>query len=206
MKTPQRKFVVEFKSGRRQSKSRENSIWGDTDFKALAREVEDKTSHLFNSNEAPGVPDKVEDRRSDSTKSDSVSKGGRDADVARATLPSIAGAEVEEPKQHEADRPAADDVGQVQESRAVSQPRKTSTRTSRKSVNRAPTQVIARVLKGANEEQSAQSGTAGDPISFDELAALDAENKRLTKLLAASLHAQNLQLKKMLERFDVTEV
>jgi hypothetical protein len=40
------------------------------------------------------------------------------------------------------------------------------------------------------------------PISLGEVAALDTENKRLKRLLAKQLRAQNLQLKKMLERFD----
>lgn len=65
MKTPQRKFVVEFKSGRRQTKARTNSIWGDADLKALVREVEDKAPHLLNSNGAPGAPDEGGDMSSD---------------------------------------------------------------------------------------------------------------------------------------------
>ncbi|MDW9414265.1 hypothetical protein GOB15_07320 [Sinorhizobium meliloti] len=38
--------------------------------------------------------------------------------------------------------------------------------------------------------------------SLDELATLEADNKRLKRLLAEQLRAQNLWLKKMLERFD----
>jgi hypothetical protein len=37
-------------------------------------------------------------------------------------------------------------------------------------------------------------------ISLDKLAALDADNERLRRLLAEQLHAQNLLLKKMLAR------
>jgi hypothetical protein len=51
MRTQQRKFVVEIKSGRRQVKSIGKSIWGDTDFKALARQVEGDEPGLFRSNE-----------------------------------------------------------------------------------------------------------------------------------------------------------
>ncbi|QWW72271.1 hypothetical protein [Rhizobium sp. WYJ-E13] len=47
MKTQQRKFVVEIKSRRRQSKAVAQSIWGDTDFKALTRQVEDDKPDLF---------------------------------------------------------------------------------------------------------------------------------------------------------------
>lgn len=38
--------------------------------------------------------------------------------------------------------------------------------------------------------------------SLDELATLEADNKRLKRLLAEQLRAQNLWLKKMLKRFD----
>ncbi|MQX77210.1 hypothetical protein GHK80_13585 [Sinorhizobium medicae] len=41
-----------------------------------------------------------------------------------------------------------------------------------------------------------------NPVSHDELAALDADNKRLKRLLAERLRAQNFRLKRMLERFD----
>ncbi|ASY60886.1 hypothetical protein SJ05684_a40170 (plasmid) [Sinorhizobium sojae CCBAU 05684] len=41
------------------------------------------------------------------------------------------------------------------------------------------------------------------PISRDELATLEAENKRLKRLLAERILTQNLQLKKMLDRFNL---
>ncbi|WFU05250.1 hypothetical protein QA648_31510 (plasmid) [Rhizobium sp. CB3171] len=47
MKTPQRNFVVEVKSKRRRSTTRPNSIWGNTDLKALARQAETEAPHLF---------------------------------------------------------------------------------------------------------------------------------------------------------------
>ncbi|UJW77533.1 hypothetical protein [Rhizobium sp. SL42] len=47
MKTPQQKFVVEFKSGRRQHDARAGSIWGNTDLKALVRAAEADAPHLF---------------------------------------------------------------------------------------------------------------------------------------------------------------
>ena len=48
MRAPQRNFVVEFKSRSRQPKAaKPASIWGDTDLKAVAREVEDEAGHLF---------------------------------------------------------------------------------------------------------------------------------------------------------------
>lgn len=203
MKTPQRKFVVEFK-GRRQPKAPTNSIWGDTDFKALAREVEDKTSHLFSSNEAPGAPDESGNVLPDPMNSPPASEHGGDADFARATMRVADGSEVEVLKQHDADRPAAEVVAQAQESKPASQPRRPSGGTPQLRAKRASARAITRTAMDTNEAQSAQSTTARDPVSFDEVAALDAENKRLRRLLVEHLHAQNLQLKKMLERFDVT--
>lgn len=43
----QRSFVVVKKNSRRQSKAQASSIWGDTDFKALAREAEIEAPGIF---------------------------------------------------------------------------------------------------------------------------------------------------------------
>jgi hypothetical protein len=209
MKMPQRTFVVEFKSGRRRLRAPTNSIWGDTDFKALAREVEDKTSHLFKSNETPGTPNEGGNVLSDPMNSRIALEHELDADdLAPATIQGSNGAEVEVLKLHEADRPAADVAAQAQESQPMSQPPRPSPRpsggTPHLRARDASADEIARIAVDTNEAQSAQSKTARDPISFDEVAALDAENKRLRRLLAEHLHAQNLQLKKMLDRFGVT--
>ncbi|QFI69478.1 hypothetical protein EKH55_4604 [Sinorhizobium alkalisoli] len=52
-----------------------------------------------------------------------------------------------------------------------------------------------------HEDLTAQIGTVDNRISADELVALEADNRRLKRLLAEQLSAQNLWLKKMLERF-----
>lgn len=41
--------------------------------------------------------------------------------------------------------------------------------------------------------------------SYDELTSLEEENRRLKLLLATQLRQQNLQLRKMLERFAITD-
>jgi hypothetical protein len=201
MKTPQRNFVVEFKSGRRQPKAGPASIWGNTDFKALVREVEDRVPHLFNSNEAPGTPEEGGDMPPDPMSSGSASEYAGDANVAPAAIPSVDGAEFEGPQQHATDFPTAETGAQVQEIQPASLPPATAKSTRRK---RAPTNAIAPIVMVTNDDRSAPSMDALDPVSFDEVAALDAENKRLKTLLAERLHAQNLRLRKMLERFDIT--
>ncbi len=195
MKTPQRSFVVEFKSGRRQPKTKTNSIWGDTDLKALAREVEEKASHLFSSNDAPSTPDSA--GLADSLNAASASEDGGDVDMARAVIPSFNGTETEILMR---DPPAAvEAVAQVQESQPASQRRTRSTGTPRK---RALATTIAHNSEVGNEDRQPQAGTVDGPISVDELATLNADNKRLKRLLAEQLRVQNLWLKKMLERFD----
>ncbi|MDX1016903.1 hypothetical protein GOL25_28910 [Sinorhizobium medicae] len=197
MKTPQWRFVVERKSRRRQPKAQTNSIWGDTDLKALAREVEEKASHLFNSDEGPGRPGSAETRFADPIDAESVNER---ADVARAAIPFIIGAEVEISKHDEANDPA-EVVVQVEESQPAPQRRLTPTGTPQKPAKRASDQTIVRKPEFEYEDRGAQPGTADNPVSDDELAALDADNKRLKRLLAERLRAQNFRLKKMLERF-----
>ncbi|NRP75266.1 hypothetical protein ILFOPFJJ_06189 [Ensifer psoraleae] len=202
MKTPHRRFVVEFKSGRRQPKAQTNSIWGDTDLKALAREVEGTAPHLFNSDETPGTPDSGETGPADPIKAESVNERADDIDVTPETIPFANGVEAEISKHHEADHPA-ETVEQVQESRLASQARTTSTGTPRKRAKRAAAQTITVNSKLGHEDRKPQTGPVDNPISLDELAALDTANKRLKRLLADQLRAQNLWLKQMLERFDV---
>lgn len=205
MKTPQRKFVVEFKSGRRQTKARTNSIWGDTDLKALVREAEDKAPHLFNSNAAPGRPDEGgEDIAPETMNSGSADGHAGEANVAGASTSLGDGAKVDVPKQSETTVATAEVVEPVQVSPPVFQPKPTSSDTPRKPVKRDPIRATAHVATGRNKPRSVEAVTARDLLSLEEVTTLDAENKRLKRLLAERLHAQNLRLKKMLERFEVT--
>ncbi|NTF59394.1 hypothetical protein G6K93_31340 [Agrobacterium rhizogenes] len=202
MKTTQRSFVVAFKSGRRKPKVGTKSIWGETDLKALAREVEDKTSHLFSSNEAPSGLDLVGDVLPDLINGASASEHAVDLDVARPAIPSTDEAEAEVATHHQENGPAAEDVTPVQESGPASRPQAISIGATRSRTNPALGRPIPRISMTALGDQGGQSMKAVNPISFDEVAALDAENKRLKRLLVERLFAQNLQLEKMLERFD----
>ncbi|MGK9338500.1 hypothetical protein [Sinorhizobium meliloti] len=201
MKTPQRRFVVEFKSGRRQPKVRTNSIWGDTDLEALTREVGEKAPHLFESNERPATIDPGETRPADPINAETIKEHADDVDTAVAVIPFANGAKVEISKHPEAGHPA-EAIVHVQESPPAPQPRTTSTGTPRKRAKRAPAQTIALNSKVGRLDRRAQTGAVDDPISLDELATLDADNKCLKRLLADQLRAENLWLTKMLARFD----
>ena len=205
MRTPQRGFVVEFKSGRRQSKVRTNSIWGDTDLKAVAREVDDTVSHPFGSHQATGTPDAGGDIVADPINAGAADERVGDLDVAPALIPATDDAELSVPKQQQTDHRAVDAVVHVEESQPASQPPASSGRVARKRAKRVSTAANAKISTGVQDDQSTPSTTLEDPISFDEVAALEAENKRLKRLLAKRLHAENLQLRKMLERLTSYE-
>lgn len=54
----QRSFVIERKSSRRRQKAQASSIWGDTDFKALARDAEVYAPHVFEEQpQSAGAPE-----------------------------------------------------------------------------------------------------------------------------------------------------
>ncbi len=92
-------------------------------------------------------------------------------------------------------------IAQAQPCQTVRQPRKALKGTPRKRA-RGP---VAQAIDGEeriNEDLSAQSVTAADAISLQEVTALDLENKRLRSILAEVLRAQNEQIRRMLERFD----
>lgn len=102
--------------------------------------MEEKASHLFNSDEGPGRPGSGETRLADPIDAESVNER---ADVARAAIPFIIGAEVEISKHDEADDPA-EVVVQVEESQPAPQRRLTPTGTPQKRAKRASAQTIVR--------------------------------------------------------------
>ncbi|ULJ74390.1 hypothetical protein [Rhizobium gallicum] len=68
---------------------------------------------------------------------------------------------------------------------------------------RTRSDVVARKTAVANRAESAVSSSSSE-VFFDEVAGLDEEIKQLRIQLARKLHLQNIQLKKMLARFDIT--
>lgn len=164
MKTPQRRFVVEFKSGRRQPKAQTKSIWGNTDLKALAREVEETTPHLFNPSEAAGTLNSAETAPADPIDAEPVNQPAHDVDAALAQMPFANGAEVEISKHHEADHPPGT-VVQVEKSQPASQPGTTSTGTPRKRAKRTYAQPIAHNSEVGNDDPSRRPrlSTSGSP-------------------------------------------
>ncbi|SDN05357.1 hypothetical protein [Ensifer sp. YR511] len=202
MKTPQRTFVVEFKSGRRQSKSRTSSIWGDTNLKALAREVADNASHLFNQIEPDVVPKENEALVPAAVDACSVSERAGNLERAELKVTTADSGAVEGQVESNTDHPVGEVVAQTQAAEPFPQVDKAPGRARKSRSTRPVTHTPLPEQKSADKKASLHSKSASVPTIVDEIAALDAENKKLKKLLAEHLHAQNLELKRMLGRFQ----
>ena len=190
MKTPQRRFVVEFKSGRRQPKVQAGSIWGNTDLKTLAREVENEAAHLFGSQELSG---------------DGGIDAAGDADVQNfVDKPAVIIARV--PTSEVADEAAATHLGTTSADKAPQTAigplavAKTGGLLKRAGGKHPPLPSPVTSLKPMKKQSDLASRSA-PTVSLDELASLNAENIRLRNLLAKQLRAENETLKKMLGRF-----
>jgi hypothetical protein len=91
--------------------------------------------------------------------------------------------------------------------RAESSTNRKSSRTSPikklEGAKRNHTDTAAQSVALANKDRAAQASSSRE-IFFDEVARLDGDIKQLRIQLVRKLHLQNDQLKKMLERFDVS--
>ncbi|SCB61584.1 hypothetical protein GA0061105_12028 [Rhizobium aethiopicum] len=190
MKTPQRKFVVEFKSGRRRSTTQSNSIWGNTDFKAFVRQVETEAPHLFESKLGPDALGQLgkmpQDQQPGNQLNDSDDANRNQLAASLTELVQIV--------------PSQNDHGQFA---SISQSKKHSIKRPARIATRIDEKRSRNQIDGAVDGGMASSaGFLEAPI--DELAALDDENRHLRALLIKHLHQENLQLRKMLERFGVS--
>ncbi|MGG7581126.1 hypothetical protein [Rhizobium sp. Nf11,1] len=191
MKTPQRKFVVEIKSGRRRSTTQSNSIWGNTDFKAFVRQAETEAPHLFESKLGPdalGQPGEMPQDQQPVNQLD-------DSDDANQNEPAPSLTEPVQIVLSESDHGQFASISQSKK-RSIKQPARTASRVDEK---RSRNQIDGAVEEGG---KASSAGSLEAPI--DELAALHAENRHLKALLIKQLHRENLQLRKMLERFGLS--
>lgn len=213
MKTPQRRFVVEFKSGRRLPKSQASSIWGDTDFKALAREVEDQSSHLF------GVAKTAVNEVTDPTPDTGASiPAGEPMMVDVGSEPATKTISLDSPTStpavlEQVARPgpppiAPPTVSNIDENAepaptSIEPPTKSRTVKASKKVPRKRVALVLPVVVPTAEDDPPVPPVSAMAAStaLDDLDMLEAENKRLRQLLVSQLRAQNAEMKRMLDRF-----
>jgi hypothetical protein len=185
MRSQQRNFVVEFKSRSRHNKSKPTSIWGDTDLKAVARQVEDQSAHLFKRFEEAEL------------KNDTL--------LTTYTLPHLSAAAAIEcpPDLLEGNAPEVATISiahgpvdaPVVETHQASEP--TFIEASKVTARRRATR-----QKQAKRSVDLPSEPMDTSSSIAELADLEAQNKRLKALLREHLLASNRRLKEMLLRFS----
>lgn len=177
-----RNFVVELKSSRRQTKPQNRSIWGDTDLKALASEVEANlpVSHLGRGNSL--APEKRPAKQL-------FGNAGGDTRSSSETLTSE-----KLPQTPPAPRilPALPQAAVEPEAKPAPQENKRS----------AATRVSA--SKGSDDDnEKKQTTSVANKLkapSPDELAELEAENRRLKAMFRSQLQEENRELRKMLAR------
>ncbi|OOO28492.1 hypothetical protein [Rhizobium hidalgonense] len=192
MKTPQRPFVVEYKANRRQTLTRPSSIWGSLDLRAVARQVEadgilPDTGHLV-------ARQTVDDPK-----------------PAETSVPSL---DLLAAPEHNPQKPPA---GILPDGIGVAKQELSSGAATEKPVAPAPrhrrTPAASKRTAVASVQTEPASIPAMTPVDdhqaklqpdsqMDDLSALDAENRRLKRLLLAKLRDENRALQAMLRRFD----
>lgn len=177
MKPQQRKFIVEFKSGRRRTANKPTSIWSDTDLKALVREAENDAPHLFDGAErahAIAPEQSIQSAANDIAVTDPVAQV-QDALMEptdqNVEVPSLSLAETEDAQKASVKAPV----------------RRRMKRNSRHAVSSSVTASV--------------DGAESAAVEVHELTLLEEENLRLKEQLAVKLQRENIQLRKMLERF-----
>jgi hypothetical protein len=190
MKTQQRKFVVEFKSARRRSKTQPASIWAGTDLEAAVRETASQTPNLFGPS-AVSIPAVQESQiesvpvpvRSIHVPSESRTDQTIQVPVAAFEAPTV--------QQKDGVTVSSDSKADTMEPEVtlLNQSAPPSKQRAARQKNRVP-QASNRATRLAKID-----------TQFDDLAGLEEENRRLKRLLAIRLRQENLQLQTMLRRF-----
>jgi len=200
MKAPW-KFLAQFASRRRPANVQENLIVPDTEPEAIESETENKSPLPFDTTGASGTPDHdaVVPVEQVSMLSD---KPKSDPNFSQAMNLPIDIQEPEPPPPSETNHSGAagSTLGPQNKTSANSQ-RKPGIKRRERS-KKAGAQVVAQSAVARNEAETVQTSSSGDTF-FNEAAILDEEIKELRRLLAQKLRLQNVQLKKMLKRFDV---
>ncbi|MGH0348832.1 hypothetical protein [Sinorhizobium meliloti] len=201
MKTPW-KFLAQLASRRPSAKAQQTSIGNDTDSRAFETEVERSSALPPSSTVAAGSPAHDEDVSVDQ-ESVASDKAEGDDDVAQALKPPIDAEEAQTTARHEADHSGAEASSLVPKSAASTKSQSKPRIKPRERGKRDSAQVAAQSAVAPKHHQSLQPSSSRE-LFFHEVATLDEEIKVLRTQLAQKLQLQNLQLKKMLERFDIS--
>ncbi|MGO4567556.1 hypothetical protein AB4Z52_21405 [Rhizobium sp. 2YAF20] len=203
MKTSPWKFLVGLTSRRRQEQEQGSPIENDTDPKAFASAVEQRSALLLDSTEASATPDSGENVPVDRTAAASNDPGVDPAAAGEVLPPGYVG-ELSTSTRDAADHSSAEADELVEENETRKPLRRTQRIKRPAPAKRVRARAVAESAVDTNEDQSTQTLATGKSAFLDDVAGLDAEINQLKSQLAQKLYLQNLQLKKMLERFDVS--
>ncbi|MBK5568615.1 hypothetical protein [Ensifer sp. SSB1] len=196
MKPPQRRFTVEYKSGRRLPKTQAtSSIWGNVDLQALAREVKDQSSHLFGANR-PAVQEVIAPATAPNELISAHEPVVEEIAIEASSVVPIA-------DDAESAAPTLDIVEEIAEPAptAIELPIEAIGKRTKQKSRKHVVRTLMPVPKAADGRQKPPASAEATADPADELVALDAENRRLRQLLANQLRAQNAELERMLKRF-----
>lgn len=189
MKTPNRNFVVEYKGTRKRGTSQPKSIWGDIDLRSAAKSVE--ADGLL-----PSAPQTVQTA--------AVTEDGTRPTV--GVEPASAALVIEEPVVTEATETsvAAEEV--VQEQPSASSEVHAEDNPGDDEIAPPSRKTRGKDLKPRRRRVQVPTSTEAPPEPVrdasweDELAQLDAENRRLKRALSEKLRGENEALAAMLQR------
>lgn len=180
MKMQKRNFVVEIKSSRRRPRTEARSIWGDTDFKALSREAE-AADFPLNSPVSATIKPSGELRTDPEPFAEGLDAGSdRPSAMATHAGPADLPASVAASVRSDSPEPVVSFEHSPQ----------------------LPPVADAKSRRKGRDKTPRRATTLPVPGLMDEIASLEAEKHRLTLLLRQHLREQNLQLRRMLERFE----
>lgn len=197
MKSPW-KFLAGLRSPRRPVETRATSVEDEADIEARERGVRQTPAPLSNPTESSSPPDQDENPTVDLVGTVTSDETERDLDVPQPISPLVDSEEIQTPARQEINRPGADAHVLVPETQASIK----SPRTKRPGrAKKTRTDMVSQSIAVANSDQTAQSPSSRESF-FDDVASLDEEIRQLRSQLAHKLHLQNIQLSKMLSRFD----
>lgn len=202
MKSPW-KFLVQLTSRARPAETPAASIEHDAKAAAIESEAQRTSALPSSSTEAPDGPRHHEAPAIGPVATTTSIETGRDLDAMPAATPPVDIDEGQAETPAEANQSSAEAPALVrQNATSKKSPRapqaKRAARAGRTRIDRD-----AERTDPANEDQTAQSPSP-PPTFLDEVGSLDDEVRQLRRQLAHKLHLQNIQLKKMLERFDIS--
>ncbi|MQB45854.1 hypothetical protein [Rhizobium sp. ICMP 5592] len=202
MKSPW-KFLVQLTSRGRAAETPAASIEHDAEAAANESEAEQTPILPLSSTEAFDRPDHGDTAPADLAATSSSNETGSDLDATPAVLLPGDVEKVQASAREEVRQSSVEAHALVRENATSKQsPRKPPTKRPAR-VRRARTDMDAARIVTTSQDQSAQSPS---PLGtfFDEAVSLDEEIKQLRGQLAQKLHLQNVQLKKMLQRFNAS--